>query len=302
MEIVRLALANERSRTTASTSSSRCPASPIGVRTVQELTLVPRPAAPVRDLAGGHQPADPRVRARRRPRRRVLEPALLFIKRFWDTLRRALRRAHDGAELAAGEKRMLVIAVRVEDTHERGAAHRARRATTSSGSSSGPYGWSRGYMGDDGKPAKPGLIPTLDDVDRATRRSSLGTPERRGRGRAVLPRPARRRAPHDLPAPARRPVQEGRRADGPLHRRGRPAPALTARECVDLVTHILDIENHGDQIAVRPPERRGQRRLRWTAMSDDPAAGQPAPPDGPPPSSSPPPPPPGPADVGTALP
>ena len=36
-------------------------------------------------------------------------------------------------------------------------------------------------------------------------------------------------------------------------------------------------------------------------MSDDPAAGQPAPPDGPPPSSSHPPPPPGPADVGTGA-
>ena len=36
-------------------------------------------------------------------------------------------------------------------------------------------------------------------------------------------------------------------------------------------------------------------------MSDDFAAGQPAPPDGPPPSSTPPPPPPGPADVGTSA-
>ena len=27
----------------------------------------------------------------------------------------------------------------------------------------GPYGWSRGYMGPDGKPSAPGLIPTLDE-------------------------------------------------------------------------------------------------------------------------------------------
>ena len=27
----------------------------------------------------------------------------------------------------------------------------------------GPYGWSKGYIGKDGKPAKPGLIPTLEE-------------------------------------------------------------------------------------------------------------------------------------------
>ena len=27
----------------------------------------------------------------------------------------------------------------------------------------GPYGWSKGYMGPDGGPAQPGLIPTLEE-------------------------------------------------------------------------------------------------------------------------------------------
>jgi alkanesulfonate monooxygenase SsuD/methylene tetrahydromethanopterin reductase-like flavin-dependent oxidoreductase (luciferase family) len=27
----------------------------------------------------------------------------------------------------------------------------------------GPYGWSRGYLGPDGKPSPPGLIPTLEE-------------------------------------------------------------------------------------------------------------------------------------------
>ena len=27
----------------------------------------------------------------------------------------------------------------------------------------GPYGWSRGYMGEGGKPAAPGLIPSLEE-------------------------------------------------------------------------------------------------------------------------------------------
>jgi alkanesulfonate monooxygenase SsuD/methylene tetrahydromethanopterin reductase-like flavin-dependent oxidoreductase (luciferase family) len=40
----------------------------------------------------------------------------------------------------------------------------------------GPYGWSRGYMGEDGKPAKPGLIPSLQEsIDNKT--ILLGTPE-----------------------------------------------------------------------------------------------------------------------------
>ena len=56
--------------------------------TVQELTLVPRPAVPVRDLAGGHQPADARVRPGRRPRRGVLEPALQLHQALLGHLRR----------------------------------------------------------------------------------------------------------------------------------------------------------------------------------------------------------------------
>ena len=33
----------------------------------------------------------------------------------------------------------------------------------------GPYGWSKGYMGADGKPAAPGLIPTLEEsIDQKT--------------------------------------------------------------------------------------------------------------------------------------
>ncbi len=40
----------------------------------------------------------------------------------------------------------------------------------------GPYGWSRGYMGDDGKPAKPGPDPVARRVDRAARRSCSAHP------------------------------------------------------------------------------------------------------------------------------
>jgi alkanesulfonate monooxygenase SsuD/methylene tetrahydromethanopterin reductase-like flavin-dependent oxidoreductase (luciferase family) len=56
---------------------------------------------------------------------------------------------------------MLVVSVRVEDTHEK-ALDTARPGHDEFWKFLGPYGWSRGYMGADGKPATPGLIPTLE--------------------------------------------------------------------------------------------------------------------------------------------
>ncbi len=97
-----------------------------------------------------------------------------FIKRFWDTYGENYAAAHDGAELAPNEKRMLVVSVRIEDTMEKA------RETALPGHDEfwkflGPYGWSRGYMGPDGKPAPPGLIPTLDEsIENKT--LLLGTP------------------------------------------------------------------------------------------------------------------------------
>ncbi len=85
-----------------------------------------------------------------------------FIKRFWDRYAENYAASHDGHELADHEKRMLVVNVRVEDTMEEA------RASALAGHDEfwkflGPYGWSRGYMGPDGKPSAPGLIPTLDE-------------------------------------------------------------------------------------------------------------------------------------------
>jgi alkanesulfonate monooxygenase SsuD/methylene tetrahydromethanopterin reductase-like flavin-dependent oxidoreductase (luciferase family) len=96
-----------------------------------------------------------------------------FIKRFWDTYGERYAAAH-GEELAPGDKRMLVISVRVEDTHEK-AVETATPGHDEFWKFLGPYGWSRGYMGPDGKPAPPGLIPTLDEsIDQKT--ILVGTP------------------------------------------------------------------------------------------------------------------------------
>jgi alkanesulfonate monooxygenase SsuD/methylene tetrahydromethanopterin reductase-like flavin-dependent oxidoreductase (luciferase family) len=97
-----------------------------------------------------------------------------FIKRFWDTYGERYAAAH-GDELAAGAKRMLVVSVRVEDTHEK-AVETATPGHDEFWKFLGPYGWSRGYMGPDGKPAKPGLIPTLgESVEQKT--ILLGRPD-----------------------------------------------------------------------------------------------------------------------------
>ena len=70
---------------------------------------------------------------------------------------------------------MLVVSYRIEDTMEQ-ARSSALPGHDEFWKFLGPYGWSRGYMGPDGKPAKPGLIPTLDEsIENKT--ILVGTPE-----------------------------------------------------------------------------------------------------------------------------
>jgi alkanesulfonate monooxygenase SsuD/methylene tetrahydromethanopterin reductase-like flavin-dependent oxidoreductase (luciferase family) len=83
-----------------------------------------------------------------------------FIRQRWDTYQQIYEQHH--GPLAPGEKRNLVLNVRVEDTHEE-AWRSARPGHDEFWKFLGPYGWSRGYMGKDGKPAMPGLIPTLEE-------------------------------------------------------------------------------------------------------------------------------------------
>jgi alkanesulfonate monooxygenase SsuD/methylene tetrahydromethanopterin reductase-like flavin-dependent oxidoreductase (luciferase family) len=97
-----------------------------------------------------------------------------FTKRFWDTYQAIHEESHGGA-LGLGEKRMLVLNVRIEDTHEAAWAS-ARPGHDEFWKFLGPYGWSRGYRGADGGPAPAGLIPTLEDSV-AQRIWVIGSPE-----------------------------------------------------------------------------------------------------------------------------
>jgi alkanesulfonate monooxygenase SsuD/methylene tetrahydromethanopterin reductase-like flavin-dependent oxidoreductase (luciferase family) len=84
-----------------------------------------------------------------------------FIKRFWDRY----AELHDetfGGTLEPGAKRMYVMNIHIDDTHEK-AVETARPGHDEFWKFLGPYGWSRGYRGEDGKPVGPGLIPTLEE-------------------------------------------------------------------------------------------------------------------------------------------
>jgi alkanesulfonate monooxygenase SsuD/methylene tetrahydromethanopterin reductase-like flavin-dependent oxidoreductase (luciferase family) len=179
MEIVRRALDGETFSFQGKHFQIPVPGIPDRGSTVQHLSLVPRPLYPFEIWQA------------------VTSPPTLdyvpvvghgavfwnqhhsFIKRFWDKYGETYASTH-GVELATHEKRMLVVSVRVEDTYEKA------RETAQAGHDEfwkflGPYGWSRGYMGADGKPSPPGLIPTLDEsIENKT--ILLGTPEQVAEG------------------------------------------------------------------------------------------------------------------------
>lgn len=83
-----------------------------------------------------------------------------FIEQRWEKYAEIYEQHH--GPLAAGDKRSLVLNICIEDTHEQ-AWRSARRGHDEFWKFLGPYGWSKGYMGADGKPAPAGLIPTLEE-------------------------------------------------------------------------------------------------------------------------------------------
>ena len=161
MDVIRLAFDNESFAFHGKHFDYPPPGIPDRGGTVQELTLVPRPLYPYEIWQAVTSP-----------------PTLEYVPVkgwggvFW--LKQHDRIAQEqwdrfGANYAAGARQR--------------APHRARSACSCSTCASrtrtssvrgarpghdefwrflGPYGWSRGYVDDDGKPSAPGLIPTLE--------------------------------------------------------------------------------------------------------------------------------------------
>jgi alkanesulfonate monooxygenase SsuD/methylene tetrahydromethanopterin reductase-like flavin-dependent oxidoreductase (luciferase family) len=142
--------------------------------TVQHLTLVPRPLYPYEIW----QPITSPPTLEQVPVRGfggvfwLLNHA--FVKQRWERYEELYVKTH-GAALGRGEKRMLVLNVRIGDTRE-GAVAAARPGHDEFWKFLGPYGWSKGYMTRDGKASPAGLIPTLEEsLDQKV--WLVGTPE-----------------------------------------------------------------------------------------------------------------------------
>lgn len=161
MEIVRRSLSLDKFSFSGKYFEIPVPGIPDRGTTVQHLTLVPRPVFPYEIWQAVTSPPTVEYVP-------VVDHGAVFwnqhptfIKRMWDRYGE-LHEQHHHSNLAPGDKRMLVVSIRVEDTHEQAMAT-ARNGHDEFWKFLGPYGWSRGYMGEDGKPAKPGLIPSLEE-------------------------------------------------------------------------------------------------------------------------------------------
>ncbi|MEX0847421.1 MAG: LLM class flavin-dependent oxidoreductase [Ilumatobacteraceae bacterium] len=174
MEVVRLSLTHERFSFTGKYFQIPVPGIPDRGTTVTEMTLVPRPVYPFEIWQAVTSPPTVEYVP-------VVDHSAVFwnqhptfIKKMWDRYGE-LHEQHHGSGLARGDKRMLVVSVRIEDTHEE-AIRTARNGHDEFWKFLGPYGWSRGYMGPDGRPVQPGLIPTLEEsMDQRT--ILAGSPE-----------------------------------------------------------------------------------------------------------------------------
>ena len=175
MEIVRRALSQESFQFEGKHFQIPIPGIPDRCETVTDLTLIPRPIYPYEIWQAVTSPPTLNYVPTVDHGAVFWNQHYSFIKRFWDIYGENYTASHNGVELKPHEKRMLVVSYRIEDTMEEA------RASALNGHDEfwkflGPYGWSRGYMGPDGKPAQPGLIPTLDEsIENKT--MLVGTPE-----------------------------------------------------------------------------------------------------------------------------
>ena len=174
MEIVRRSLREDSFSFSGKFFQIPVPGIPDRGTTVSEITLIPKPVFPYEIWQAVTSPPTVEYVP-------VVDHGAVFwnqhptfIKRMWDRYGE-LHEQYHGSGLARSDKRMLVVSVRIEDSHE-SAMTSARNGHDEFWKFLGPYGWSRGYMGPDGRPVAPGLIPTLEEsVKQQT--MLLGSPE-----------------------------------------------------------------------------------------------------------------------------
>ncbi len=173
MQVIRLALDND----TFSFHGEVYDFPPAGIPDrggfVSELSLVPRPLHPYEVWQAITSPPTLEQVPRRGWGGVFWNNHHSFIKMRWERFAEVFAAEH-GRELGRGEHRQLVLNVRVADSYE-AAADSLRPGHDEFWKFLGPYGWSKGYMGEDGKPSPPGLIPTLEQSI-AQKNCLVGTP------------------------------------------------------------------------------------------------------------------------------
>jgi alkanesulfonate monooxygenase SsuD/methylene tetrahydromethanopterin reductase-like flavin-dependent oxidoreductase (luciferase family) len=160
-QVLRMALENETFSFKGEIYEFPAPGIPDRGGFVETLSLVPRPLYPYEIWQAITSPPTLEAVPRHGWGGVMWLKHYQFMKHFWDRFAEIYHQTH-GRELEVGEKRTLVVNTCVADTRE-AAIESVRNGHDEFWKFLGPYGWSKGYMGPDGKPAAPGLIPSLDE-------------------------------------------------------------------------------------------------------------------------------------------
>jgi len=131
-------------------------------RGVQSLTLIPKPLnTPVEIWQPVTSPPTAQYVARERHKAVFWYQNRAMLKRGWQQYGELVERYH-GVRLRRGEDRQSVINLVLADSHEE-ALERARPGHDEFWKFLGPYGWSKAYADESGRPWAYGRIPTLDE-------------------------------------------------------------------------------------------------------------------------------------------
>ena len=131
-------------------------------RGVQTLTLIPKPLrVPVEIWQPVTSPPTADYVAHERHKAVFWYQNRAALKRNWHQYAELVERYH-GVRLRAGEDRQAVLNIVVADTHDQALAL-ARNGHDEFWRFLGPYGWSKAYADDDGKPWVYGRIPSLSE-------------------------------------------------------------------------------------------------------------------------------------------
>jgi alkanesulfonate monooxygenase SsuD/methylene tetrahydromethanopterin reductase-like flavin-dependent oxidoreductase (luciferase family) len=131
-------------------------------RGVQALTLIPKPLhTPVEIWQPVTSPPTADYVARERHKAVFWFHNRAMLKRGWQQYADLVERYH-GIRLRKGEDRQIVINIAIADTREQ-ALERARPGHDEFWRFLGPYGWSKAYADEQGKPWVYGRIPSLEE-------------------------------------------------------------------------------------------------------------------------------------------